>query len=80
VTVYSPTILNLQAPGVAFDLVCQVAGSCVYRYTGMKFLVRANDKFFLLPSGWTEKNPVTIILPDSIDLRIEVAPGTASAP
>ena len=80
VVVYSQDPLSLESSGVTVSQVTTTKGSYQYRYSGLKFLVRSNDKYFLLPANWPSSNPIAIILPDNETIRIEVAPGANFAP
>jgi hypothetical protein len=47
-----------------------------FRYTGLKLIVRAGGRWFLLPAGWTPGNRgAALLLPDTDDLRVEFTPG-----
>lgn len=80
VIVYSQEPLGIQAPGVEGHEVSDIPSAYRYRYTGLKFLIRSNDKYFLLPASWSRAQPITIILPDNDTIRIEVSPGGLPAP
>ena len=45
-----------------------------HRYQGLKFLIHADDKYFLIPKSWSIQRPRLIVLPDSDMIRLEFAP------
>lgn len=75
VIIYSREPLGIQAPGVEEHEISDVPSVYRYRYTGLKFLIRSNEEYFLLPASWSRAQPITIILPDNDTIRIEVSPG-----
>ncbi len=75
VIVYSRDPLSLEVPGVTEVEVSGGQSVYRYRYTGLRFLVRSGEKYFLLPESWSLSRPVSIILPDSDSIRVEMASG-----
>jgi hypothetical protein len=47
----------------------------LYRYSGLRLLVRSDGKFFLLPDSWSVSDGRALVLRDESDIRIELAPG-----
>lgn len=80
VVVYSQRPLNIDATGVNVTQISQLENAYQYRYTGLKFLIRSNERYFLLPVGWSEREPVTIVLLDEDHIRLEVSPSGAYVP
>jgi hypothetical protein len=76
VIVYSAQGLDLEGPGISFEVRCPDTGTCRYRYSGLKFLVRSGGNYFLLPAGWSPEHPTTIVLPEGDPIRVEFEPGT----
>ncbi|GAB3981237.1 hypothetical protein GCM10029978_081460 [Actinoallomurus acanthiterrae] len=74
--VYSRERLQIEAPGVRVVRLGGGADSAyAYRYDGLRTLVHARGRWFLLPAGWRRDNesPV-ILLPDSRnDIRVDLA-------
>ncbi|BBH69869.1 hypothetical protein ACTI_65540 [Actinoplanes sp. OR16] len=72
--VFSAEDLSVGGPGVVrTDLGEQSAYR--YRYAGLRLLVYRNDRWFLLPSGWTgDPAARAIVLPDRETLRVELRP------
>lgn len=69
-TVFSPTPLGIQAPGVhETRLAAAAGGSEAYRTTGLRLLVRSGGRLFLLHDGWTPRDGTVIVLTDSDELR-----------
>ena len=73
VFVYSSERLMLDLPGVLETKTSLSAASEQYRYSGLRLLIWADGKYFLLPDGWTYRDGTVIILPESDSLRIEVS-------
>ena len=74
VVVYSVQSLALSSP-VREDKITDPAAKYHFKYTGLKFLTRSADKFFLLPEGWRRDKGVAIILEDNPEYRVEFIPG-----
>lgn len=78
VVLYSEKDLHILSGGVTEDVYCPTPTSCWRKYSGLKFLVRSDNKYFLLPANWAkgkEGQDLTIIIPESDSIRIEAAPG-----
>jgi hypothetical protein len=67
--------LQIEAPGVEETALQRGDSSYHFRYTGLILLTEANGQYFLLPSKWSEANPITIALPQSEELRVDFIPG-----
>jgi hypothetical protein len=76
VTIYSKERLFIQAPGVQESQLRGADAAYKYRYSGLRLLAWSNDRYFLLPDGWSSAAQVTIIVPDSDTLRVEFTHGT----
>ena len=74
--VYSRTRLQITGPGVALSRLDASNAAFAYRYSGLRTLVHAGGRWFLLPAGWTRDNGATVIvLPDSVnDIRVDLSP------
>jgi len=77
VTIYSQNPLTIEAPGVTTSSVSDDPEAYRYRYTGLRLLIRSNQKYFLLPEVVSSTEPQTIVLPDDSTVRIELSPGTS---
>jgi uncharacterized membrane protein HdeD (DUF308 family) len=73
--VYSGKDLHLP-PGVRVAVLNGPEGPTVYRYNGLRPLIYANDRWFLLPVDWRHDNGATVVvLQDGLeDVRIDLAP------
>ena len=71
VTVYSASRLNIEGPGVEETELPGPDAAERFRYSGLKLLFRANEKYFLVPEGWSPSNGTTIVLPDVQAFRFE---------
>jgi len=76
VVVFSKEALQIGGPGVFYAPIEDDQSAYRFRYRGLKLLIRAADKYFLLPSGWTAEvdGGAAIVLPDDGDLRFEFTP------
>jgi hypothetical protein len=74
--VYSRTRLQITGPGVTLSRLDASNAAFAYRYSGLRTLVHAGGRWFLLPAGWTRDNGATVIvLPDSVnDIRVDLSP------
>ncbi|GAB3451671.1 hypothetical protein [Actinophytocola sediminis] len=74
--VYSDRDLHLPGPGVGRTVLDDGAGSYRFRYNGLRPLLHANDRWFLLPVHWRHDNGSTVIvLPDEPGrVRVDLAP------
>ncbi|MDQ4058590.1 MAG: hypothetical protein M3124_05650 [Actinomycetota bacterium] len=73
--VYSHQQLHIDAPGTTEDAIGNDKSSFRYRTRGLKLFIKSDDKYFLLSDGWTRTQGTAIVLPDTPDIRIELAPG-----
>lgn len=80
VVVFSRVPLSLERDGIQVQQMTTEQDAYQYRYSGLRFLVRSADRFFLLPSNWSQQHPNTIIIPDTDAMRVEVIPGRFCAP
>lgn len=74
VVVYSVHSLALASP-VREDRIPDPDAKYHFKYTGLKFVTRSADKFFLLPEGWRRESGVAIILEENPEYRVEFVPG-----
>lgn len=76
-TVFSPTPLGIQAPGVREEEITPgpdadpdaPVDAFRYRTTGLRLLVRSGERLFLLHDGWTAEDGTVVVLPDTDELR-----------
>ncbi|MGH2701047.1 MAG: hypothetical protein ACRDJ2_04630, partial [Actinomycetota bacterium] len=73
--VYSHQQLHIDAPGTTEDPIGEDETSFRYRTSGLKLFIKSDDKYFLLSEGWTRSQGTAIVIPDTADIRIELAPG-----
>lgn len=72
VAVYSTQPLGLSAKsGVTVEHVDAPGTGYQWRYAGLRLLVRSDDRYFLLPTGWVNRDDVAIVLGESPTLRFE---------
>jgi len=70
VVVYSRTPLFLDGPGIEEKALGR-GRERLYRYSGLRLLIHAQDKYFLLPDGWTPQTGEAIVLPDAEAVRFD---------
>jgi hypothetical protein len=70
VVVFAPKPLHLSGGGIRETVLIGDQESRYYRYDGLRLLVRANDRYILLPARW-RPGMRTIVLPDDPPLRLE---------
>lgn len=75
VTVYSARRLHLGGAGVTERALAPRDSAFRYRYDGLRLLVRSDDKYFLLPEGWSRGAGAAIVLPDGAGTRFEFGTG-----
>jgi hypothetical protein len=73
--VYSRVRLQITGPGVTLSKLDGSDAAFAYRYSGLRPLIHAGGRWFLLPAGWTPDNGATVIvLPDSVnDVRVDLS-------
>lgn len=74
--VYSDEDLQLGGPGVGTTAISHESTAYGFRYNGLRQLLHANGRWFLLPVGWRHDNGATVIvLPDDHGgSRVDLAP------
>jgi hypothetical protein len=74
--VYSVERLHISGPGVVLTALDKQDATYRYRYTGLRLLIHTNNRWFLVPAGWTRTNGSTVVIlldtPDRI--RVDLAP------
>lgn len=68
VVVYSERDLAIDAPGVTRSDLGGAEGAYRYRYSGLRLLIRSQDKYFLVPEKY---DGTAIVLPESEAVRFE---------
>lgn len=76
VGLYTSERLQLDLPGVTETAFDRPDSAYAFRYEGLRLLVHAGDKYFLLPETWSREEGVAVVLSDTDDLRVEFRPGT----
>lgn len=74
--VYSDRDLHLPGPQIGITSLTGQYTAYRFRYNGLRPLVYARDRWFLLPVGWTHDNGSTVIVlqDDAGRLRVDLAP------
>lgn len=71
VTVFSTRALSLSGPSVIETHLSDPAGLYHFRYDGLRLIIRADHKLFLLPGAWTPTQGSVAVLSESAGLRFE---------
>ena len=75
VTVFSIHRLGLNGTGLISDPIGDGESLYRFRYTGLRMLLRSDDRYFLLPKQWRRGEDPVIVLSESHDVRLQfVAP------
>ena len=72
VVLYSDHSLGIEAPGVAESETPAGEGALRFRYSGLKLLVRSQDRYFLLPARY---EGTAIVLTEEEGMRLEFVRG-----
>ena len=71
VAVFTTSRLSLAGTGVVVDPLLGDDAAYRYRYTGLKLLVNANERYVLAPIGWQRGRDSVYLLKESDDFRLE---------
>jgi len=75
VSVFSAQRLGLTGPGIRVDEIGNESSLYRFRYTGLRMLLRSDDRYFLLPTAWQRGRDSVFVLLESKDLRVQfIAP------
>lgn len=72
VEVYSTERIAIAGPGVKGDEIVQPGNKYHFRYSGLRLLVHAADKYLLLPKNWQRGRDMAFIVRDNDSIRIDV--------
>jgi len=76
VIVYSRLRLQLSGTGVAMVPLDPTNAAYAYRYNGLRLLLHIDDRWIIVPAGWTPKSGDTVIIlkDSSEEVRVDLAP------
>jgi hypothetical protein len=74
VTVFSKTSLAMPPPVIETPITTPNA-EYRFRYTNLRLIIRSDERYFLLPEGWTRSTGTAILLQDTPNIRLEFSPG-----
>lgn len=78
--VFSERQLAIAGPGVQMDRLGGEDALYRYRYSGLRLLVRSDNRWCLIPAGWTRHGNVSVItLPESDGVRVDYDYGPQTA-
>jgi hypothetical protein len=72
--IYSRKRLASSASGNEEERLVGPDSAYLYRYSGLKLLLRSGDEYLLIPATWSDTNRFTVILPRGLDLRFDTVP------
>jgi len=75
VVLYSVDRVALTGPGVETEPINQQGTKYHYQYSGLRLLVRANDKFILFPMNWQRGRDRIMFIKDDQSVRVDIIPG-----
>ncbi len=73
IVVYSTERIALNGPGIDVSEITLPDTKYHYQYNGLRLLVRAQDKFLLLPASWQHGRDRVFLLRDDGSIRIDIA-------
>jgi hypothetical protein len=74
VILYSSSRIKIDAHGIVETDLGLAYAPYRYRYSGLKLLVRANNKLLLIPFDWSTSNAFALVIPENNSVRLEFAP------
>lgn len=74
-TLYSQQRLGIDAPGVVETRVGDADAAYRWRYRGLRLLIESGGNYFLLPSLWSRRRGVVIVVPDTHAVRVDFSEG-----
>lgn len=77
--VYSAKDLQLPVPDANVEAIAGQNAAYAFRANGLRPLLYANGRWFLLPVGWRHDNGVSVIVLEDkpMEVRVDLAPGSA---
>jgi len=75
VTLYSERSLGIDPSIAVGDRIPGEDARYSHRYSGLRLLVRSNDRYFLLPENWTPSTGTVLVIADGPEIRLELSPG-----
>lgn len=71
VVIYAKQRLMLAGPGVQVDDIRLADSKYRYLYSGLRLLIRSQDRYVLLPKHWARRRGSAYVLRDGDDIRLE---------
>lgn len=78
VVIYAEDRLSLAGPGVQVAELPVADSKYRYRYSGLRLLVRGQERYVLLPVGWFPGRGSAYVLRDEDDIRLEFTVGSGA--
>jgi hypothetical protein len=75
VTLYSERSLGIDPSVAVSDRLPDKDARYSHRYSGLRLLVRSNNRYFLLPDNWNPSTGTVLVIPDEPEIRLELSPG-----
>lgn len=77
VLLYTKERLGIDVPGVKEATTGDADAMYRYRYTGLRLLIHADRRYFLLPDNWSRTNAVAVVVPDNDTVRVDFVRGSS---
>lgn len=77
VLLYTKERLGIDVPGVKEATTGDAGAMYRYRYTGLRLLIHADRRYFLLPDNWSRTNAVAVVVPDNDTVRVDFVRGSS---
>lgn len=77
VLLYTKERLGIDVPGVTEATTGGARAMYSYRYTGLRLLIHADGRYFLLPDTWSRTNALTVVIPDNDAVRVDFVRGSS---
>ncbi len=72
VTIFSTERISIAGPGVVAAEITQPNSKYHYQYSGLRLLLRAPDRYLLLPVGWQHGQDPVFVLHDNDTIRVDI--------
>jgi hypothetical protein len=71
VIIYSVHRLFFDSPSIHEIVLHGTDGAYKFKYTGFRFLTHSDDRYFLLPDGWSTADPTAIVIRDDDNIGVQ---------
>jgi hypothetical protein len=78
-TLYSEKSLGLRHPGVRESRCAGEEAGYGFRYDGLKLVLQSGDQYFFLPTNWSPRDGIAVVIPRTDAIRLEFTRPTTAA-